>query len=376
MGGTGRIRQATSWLWTTPVRLPQPVDNVLPDPSPPTPSMLGAGDRPLHDLSGRQQLSRCCPTPAGHLLTGGSSQRGTIDTIFGSLTMTWATSRPSSARCTFGSPRAAAFASSSVMSVGTSIFARTLPCTCTTIVVCCSVRSAGSTVGQDALAIDGAWPSTSHISSATYGANRLSATAVNSAASRTAGSAGPQLVSIALRVALTSSIRRATTTLNRRESSRSVISPSILWVVRRTEVSPVAGSAPLSLVTSQATRYARCRNFSVAPGETSAQSMSSSGGPANTTVVRIASTPYRSICAPRSTPLPSDLDIALPLLMTWPWFMRRSNGSPKSTIPRSCSTFVKNREYSRCRIACSTPPTYWSTGIHFATSALSNGPPV
>ena len=28
--------------------------------------------------------------------------------------------------------------------------------------------------------------------------------------------------------------------------------------------------------------------------------------------------------------------------------------------------------YSRCRIACSTPPTYWSTGIHILTSAGSN----
>src|SRR5664279_3334928 len=142
MGGTGQDPSGNPVAVDNPRTSPQPVDNVLPDQSPPTPSMLGAGDRPLHDLSGRQQLSRCCPTPAGHLLTGGSSQRGTIDTIFGSLTMTCATSRPSSARCTFGSARAAAFASSSVMSVGTSIFARTLPCTWTTIVVCCSVRSA------------------------------------------------------------------------------------------------------------------------------------------------------------------------------------------------------------------------------------------
>ena len=25
---------------------------------------------------------------------------------------------------------------------------------------------------------------------------------------------------------------------------------------------------------------------------------------------------------------------------------------------------MKKRAYSRCRIACSTPPMYWSTGIH------------
>ena len=102
--------------------------------------------------------------------------------------------------------------------------------------------------------------------------------------------------------------------------------------------------------------------------------MSSSGGPANTIVSRTASTPYASICSPRSTPLPSDLLIALPWLMTWPWFSSAVNGSTKSTMPMSCSTLVKNRLYSRCRIACSTPPTYWSTGIHAAHRLGSNGP--
>ncbi len=32
------------------------------------------------------------------------------------------------------------------------------------------------------------------------------------------------------------------------------------------------------------------------------------------------------------------------------------------TSPRSCITRVQKREYSRCRIACSMPPMYWSTG--------------
>ncbi|MND00109.1 hypothetical protein D3C83_186090 [compost metagenome] len=61
--------------------------------------------------------------------------------------------------------------------------------------------------------------------------------------------------------------------------------------------------------------------------------------------------------------LPSDLDIALPLRITWPWLTSRVNGSVKSTMPRSYSTLVKNRLYSRCRMACSMPPMYWSTGI-------------
>ena len=95
----------------------------------------------------------------------------------------------------------------------------------------------------------------------------------------------------------------------------------------------------------------------------SAQSMSSSGGLAKIIVSRIASTPCAASCWPRSTPLPSDLDIARPWLITWPWFSSRVNGSPKSTMRMSCSTLTKNRLYSRCRIACSTPPTYRSTGV-------------
>src|SRR3954453_18377047 len=40
-------------------------------------------------------------------------------------------------------------------------------------------------------------------------------------------------------------------------------------------------------------------------------------------------------------------------------------------MPMSCSTLVKNREYSRCRIACSTPPTYSSTGSQRRTRSAS-----
>ena len=61
----------------------------------------------------------------------------------------------------------------------------------------------------------GWWPSRSHISSAVYGATSDSRIATASVASRTAGSAGPQPESMALRVAFTSSITRATITLNR-----------------------------------------------------------------------------------------------------------------------------------------------------------------
>jgi hypothetical protein len=104
--------------------------------------------------------------------------------------------------------------------------------------------------------------------------------------------------------------------------------------------------------------------------------MSSSGGPANTTVSRTASTPYATAPAPRSMPLPSDLLMALPWLMTWPWFISAAKGSTTSSMPMSCRTLVTKRLYSRCRIACSTPPTYCATGIHSRTASGSNGPSV
>ena len=78
--------------------------------------------------------------------------------------------------------------------------------------------------------------------------------------------------------------------------------------------------------------------------------------------------------SPRLTPLPSDLLIALPWLITWPWLSSAVNGSTKSIMPMSCMTLVKKRLYSRCRIACSTPPTYWAAGIHSRTASSSNGP--
>ena len=43
-------------------------------------------------------------------------------------------------------------------------------------------------------------------------------------------------------------------------------------------------------------------------------------------------------------------------------------------MPMSNRILMKKREYSRCRIACSTPPTYRSTGAQRRTASTSNGP--
>ena len=47
---------------------------------------------------------------------------------------------------------------------------------------------------------------------------------------------------------------------------------------------------------------------------------------------------------------------------TMPCVSSRRNGSSSVVSPQSRITRVQKREYSRCRIACSMPPMYWSTG--------------
>src|SRR5215207_3579928 len=60
--------------------------------------------------------------------------------------------------------------------------------------------------------------------------------------------------------------------------------------------------------------------------------------------------------------LPFDLDIFAPSRVIMPCVNRALNGSWISSRPMSVSALTKKRAYSRCRIACSTPPMYWSTG--------------
>src|SRR5579864_9120701 len=48
-----------------------------------------------------------------------------------------------------------------------------------------------------------------------------------------------------------------------------------------------------------------------------------------------------------------------------------ANGSFMLIWPVAFIARVKKRLYSKCRIACSTPPIYWSTGIiRFATAGV------
>ena len=68
-----------------------------------------------------------------------------------------------------------------------------------------------------------------------------------------------------------------------------------------------------------------------------------------------------------------DLDIFTPFFVIMPCVKSRSNGSENEMSFMSRSTFTMNREYRRCRIACSTPPIYWFTGSHRFTAGVSNG---
>ena len=115
--------------------------------------------------------------------------------------------------------------------------------------------------------------------------------AIASTASRTAGSAGPHPESIALRVAFTNSMTRATATLNLNDSTAKAASCKALCTALRRARSPLLKSTPGALVTSPDKRHARVKNLTEPEGETSDQSTSSSGGPANTIERRIASTP-------------------------------------------------------------------------------------
>ena len=76
---------------------------------------------------------------------------------------------------------------------------------------------------------------------------------------------------------------------------------------------------------------------------------------------------------PSNTELPFDEDIFDPSIVIIPCVNMLANGSCTVSISMSASALVKKRAYIRCRIACSTPPMYWSTGIQKSAIARSKG---
>src|SRR5690554_5805624 len=88
-----------------------------------------------------------------------------------------------------------------------------------------------------------------------------------------------------------------------------------------------------------------------------------SKSPINISYMRKVSAPYSSTTSSGLTTLPRDLDIFSlfsPKIM--PWEVRFWYGSELDTTPISYKNLYQNREYKRCKVVCSIPPLYQSTG--------------
>ena len=120
-------------------------------------------------------------------------------------------------------------------------------------------------------------------------------------------------------------------------------------------------------------RQRRFKNLKAPSIPRSSHSSSVSGGAAKRINNLKVSAPYFWIIESGSTILPRDFDITSPSFKTIPWVSRDLKGSLKSIIPKSWKNLVKKREYNKCRMACSIPPMYWSTGIQYLTSRMSKG---
>ena len=222
------------------------------------------------------------------------------------------------------------------------------------------------------------WPSRSQPSSAVYGANSDSMTASASAASRTAGSAAPGPESIALRVALTQLHQPGHRDVEavRLDQPGDLVDRAVGDLAQR-EVTAVEVDAGRGCATSAmhaegagqellrrrpATRRpSRCR-------PRAGRRTPSSAGPRRRRTRRSAR-PGRRRC-------PATWTSPCRWLITWPWLSSRGERLGEVDHAHVVQHLGEEPAYSRCRIACSTPPTYWSTGTHLRTCSTSNGPSV
>ena len=91
-----------------------------------------------------------------------------------------------------------------------------------------------------------------------------------------------------------------------------------------------------------------------------------SKGPINISYILKLSAPYFPTTSSGFTTFPLDLLIFCPSSPPIiPWLNNFLNGSFVETNPRSYKTWCQNLEYNKCNTACSTPPTYRSTGIQY-----------
>ena len=150
------------------------------------------------------------------------------------------------------------------------------------------------------------------------------------------------------------------------------ISRCVARVISSTEPGAASGTAVLP---GLASRHSRWRNRAVPSIPASLHSTSSCGGLTKRWNSRRASAPTDSKYSCGRTRLPFDFDILVPLIRMMPWVNSRAKGSRSvlGATSRSASALVKNRAYIRCRMACSMPPMYWSTGSQRSTASASKG---
>ena len=96
-----------------------------------------------------------------------------------------------------------------------------------------------------------------------------------------------------------------------------------------------------------------------------------SNGPMNISYTRNVSAPYSFITSSGFTTFPLDLLIFSPLdPKIIPWEVRFAYGSFVGTIPISYKNLCQNLEYNKCRVVCSIPPLYQSTGDQYSNASL------
>ena len=104
------------------------------------------------------------------------------------------------------------------------------------------------------------------------------------------------------------------------------------------------------------------------------QGIVSANGPINISYKRKLSAPTLFTTSSGLITLPKDLDIFLPSsASTMPCETRRAYGSLTGTSPQSYKNLFQKREYNKCKVVCSIPPLYKSTGSqYFNLTASAN----
>src|SRR3989344_3094278 len=92
-----------------------------------------------------------------------------------------------------------------------------------------------------------------------------------------------------------------------------------------------------------------------------------SKGPMNISYIRTVSAPYVFTKSSGLTPLPFDFENLVPSSASIsPCEVRFMYGSLVGTSFKSYKNLCQKREYKRCKVVCSIPPLYQSTGVQYS----------